>query len=72
VTWNDQPAWNTQVLATSATPTSGKWVSITLPVSAINPGGVTNLGLSYSVTGMIERIAGRASANPPQLIVTTQ
>jgi hypothetical protein len=72
VTWNDQPAWNTQVLATSATPTSGKWVSITLPVSAINPGGVTNLGLSYSVTGMIERIAGRASANPPQLILTTQ
>jgi Calcineurin-like phosphoesterase/Purple acid Phosphatase, N-terminal domain len=72
VTWNNQPTWSTQVLATSATPTSGNWVSITLPVSAINPGGVTNLGLSYSVSGMIERIAGRTSANPPQLIVTTQ
>jgi hypothetical protein len=71
VTWNNQPAWNSQVLATSTTPTSGKWVSVSLPVSAINPGGITNLGLNYSVSGMIERISGRASANPPQLIVTT-
>ena len=72
VTWATQPAWNASVLGTSGTPTSGSWFTVTLPASAINTNGNTDFGLGYSVSGLIERIAGRTSANAPQLIITTQ
>jgi len=72
VTWATQPTWNTQVLATSATPASGTWVTITLPISAINSGGNTDFGLGFSTAGIIERLAGRNGLNAPQLIVNTQ
>jgi hypothetical protein len=71
-TWSDQPAWNTQVLATSTTQTSPGWISITLPASALTPGGNTDVGLGYSVSQNIERTASREDpANAPQLLVTT-
>jgi hypothetical protein len=47
-------------------------MSISLPASAVNAGGNTNLGLSYSVAQTIERIATREDpSNAPQLLVTT-
>ena len=71
-TWSNQPAWNPSVLATSTTPTSSGWLSIPLPSTSITAGGNTDVGLSYSVAQMIERIASREDAgNPPQLVVTT-
>ena len=71
-TWSNQPAWDPTVLATSMTPTSSGWLSIPLPPTSITAGGRTNVGLTYSVAQMIERIASREDAgNPPQLVVTT-
>ncbi len=71
-TWSNQPGWNPSVLATSTTPTSPGWVSIPLPTTSITGGGNTNLGLSYSVAQIIERIASREDASyPPQLVVTS-
>jgi hypothetical protein len=70
--WSNQPAWNQQVLATAATGTAPGWISISLPTSAVTPGGNTGFGLGYSLAQMIERIAGREDpANSPQLVVTT-
>lgn len=69
--WATQPAWSTQVLATANTQTAPGWISLSLPTSSVDPAGSTDLGLSYSVAQMIERIASREdSAHPPQLTVT--
>ena len=69
--WSNQPAWNTQVLATTSTTTAPGWVTVDLPPSAVIPGGNTDFGLDYSVAGMIERIASREDAtHPPQLLIT--
>jgi hypothetical protein len=60
------------VLATSATPTAPGWLSIPLPANSVTAGGRTDFGLSYSVAGIIERIASREDpSTPPQLVVTT-
>jgi hypothetical protein len=70
--WSNQPTWNSQVLATSATGTAPGWISISLPPSSVTPAGNTDLGLGYSVSQTIERVASREDpANPPQLVVTT-
>jgi hypothetical protein len=72
MTWASQPAWNSTVLATSTTPTGPGWLSIALPTSAVIAGGNTSVGLSYSVSGVIERLASREDpTNPPQLVITT-
>ncbi|MGH8860699.1 MAG: DUF7594 domain-containing protein, partial [Jatrophihabitantaceae bacterium] len=71
-TWTSQPAWNPAVLATSATPSSPGWLSIPLPATSVVAGGRTDVGLSYSVSGMIARLASRDDpADPPQLVITT-
>jgi hypothetical protein len=71
-TWSNQPAWNPNVLATSATPTSAGWLSIPLPTTSISAGANTDFGLSYAVAQMIERLSSREDAsNPPQLGITT-
>lgn len=71
-TWLNQPAWNTSVLATSATPTAAGWLSIPLPPASIVAGGHTDLALGYSVSGIIERLSSREDpSNPPLLLVTT-
>jgi hypothetical protein len=71
-TWADQPAWNATVLATSTTPTGPGWLSIALSASAVIAGGNTSVGLSYSVSGVIDRLASREDpTNPPQLVITT-
>ena len=70
--WSSQPPWSSQVLATSATQSAPGWVSISIPASAVTGGGNTNLGLSYSVAQMIERVSSREdAATSPQLLVTT-
>ncbi|MDQ1508958.1 MAG: acid phosphatase type 7, partial [Actinomycetota bacterium] len=52
--------------------TASGWLSTPLPSTSITAGGNTDVGLSYSVAQMIERIASREdAANPPQLVVTT-
>jgi lysophospholipase L1-like esterase len=71
-TWNNQPTWNSAVLATSGTPTSGTWVSIALPASAINVSGNTSLGLRYTASGSNAQLASREdSAHKPQLTIDT-
>jgi hypothetical protein len=71
-TWANQPAWSSQILATSGTQTSPGWISIPLPAGAVNAGGDTNLGLSYSVASTIERIASREDpSNSPQLVLSS-
>jgi hypothetical protein len=69
--WSNQPAWSSQVLATAPTQTTAGWMSVSLPLTSINRTGSTDLGLSYSVSGLIERIASREDAtHAPQLVVT--
>jgi hypothetical protein len=71
-TWANQPVWNSTVLATSTTPTGPGWLSIALPPSAVVAGGNTSVGLSYSVSSVIDRLASREDpTNPPQLVITT-
>jgi hypothetical protein len=70
--WSSQPAWNSQVLATSSTQSSPGWISITLPPAAVTPGANTDFGLTYSVAQMIERVSSREDpSHAPQLVVTT-
>jgi hypothetical protein len=70
--WSNQPAWNSQVLATSGTQSAPGWISITFPPSAITPGENTDLGLGYSVSQLIERVASREdTSRAPQLVITT-
>ena len=69
--WSNQPAWSSQVLATGATQSKAEWVTIALPTRALVAGGQTSLGLSYSVGGVIERIASREdAAHAPELVIT--
>src|SRR4051794_6181780 len=35
VTWANQPAWNSTVIATTATPAANTWVSVNLPTTAV-------------------------------------
>ncbi len=67
--WNNQPAWNTTVLTTSATATVNTWMSVSLPVASINTGGTTNFGLRYTTSNTSTYIATRESANKPQLLL---
>ncbi|MDX6540408.1 MAG: phosphatidylinositol-3-phosphatase [Gaiellales bacterium] len=69
VTWANQPAWSSTVLATSATPTANNWTTIALPVSAVTKGGLSSFGMSYTTSGIIVNVASRESANAPQLLV---
>jgi hypothetical protein len=71
VVWSNQPTWNNTVLVTSATPVAGTLMSIDLPVSSINSSGNTNLGLRYTVPGIIAKFSSREdAANAPQLVLT--
>lgn len=69
VTWANQPAWSSTVLATSSTPTANSPTTITLPVSAVTAGGLSSFGLSYTTSGIIVSVASRESVNAPQLLV---
>ena len=69
VTWANQPAWSSTVLATSSTPTANSPTTITLPVSAVTAGGLSSFGLSYTTSGIIVIVASRESVNAPQLLV---
>lgn len=69
VTWNSQPAWDTTVVATSATPVRKSWVTIDIPATAIVPGGMSSFGLDYSIKGTRASISSRETNNSPQLIV---
>jgi len=70
VTWANQPAWNTKVLATSGAVTANTTLDIVLPVTAVTTGGETDLALTYSSSGMVAKLASREDpVNPPQLSV---
>ena len=62
VTWDNQPAWNDAVLATSSVPGAGTWVTISLPVSALDLTGDTTLGLRYTVDNAALTMASRENA----------
>jgi hypothetical protein len=70
-TWNDQPAWDATVVATSATtPVADTWQSVPLPANAVGT-PVASLGLSFSLSGIAPRFATREDpAHRPQLVVT--
>jgi fibronectin type 3 domain-containing protein len=70
VTWANQPTWNTTVLGTSALPTAGQALSVALPTWAVNTGGLTDLGLRYSATGIVVKIDGASNPGHPVLLVT--
>ena len=70
VTWNNQPGWNATILQTSGSPVNGTWMTIPLPVSALNTNGASNLGIRFSVSGFNAQVSAREDAvNPPQLVV---
>jgi hypothetical protein len=71
--WGNQPTWDSTVLATSSTPTSGSWITISLPTSAINLSGNTSLGLRYTVSGSYAQLASSEDVTQaPQLVLTWQ
>lgn len=70
VTWANQPAWNSTVLSKSGVPVAGAALSINLPTSAVHAGGLTDLGLGYSVSGLIVRINGASATAHPVLKIT--
>lgn len=70
VTWTNQPAWNTAVLATGSKPVSGTWVTIPLPVNSVNTLGNSNFGIRFSVSGINAQFSSREDAiNKPQLVI---
>jgi len=70
-TWSNQPTWSSTVLATSGTPTSGSWLTIDLPVSAINTAGNTSLALKYTTSGANTQLNSREdSTHKPELSLT--
>lgn len=69
VTWNTQPAWDATVLATSSTPSTGTWVTIDLPTSAINAATATNFGLRYSAGNSGFTFASREDATHAPVLV---
>jgi len=72
ITWNNQPAWSTSVIATSGTPVATAWTAVNLPVGSIAPGSSeADFGLSFSVSGWIQRVASdEDSSHDPQLVVS--
>jgi acid phosphatase type 7 len=71
VTWNNQPAWNATILQTSGVPVSGTWITIPLPVNALNTNGATNFGIRFSLSGFNALFSSREDVtNQPQLVVT--
>ncbi|HUD11646.1 MAG TPA: cellulase family glycosylhydrolase [Candidatus Saccharimonadia bacterium] len=69
-TWDNQPAWDSSVLATSATPKAGAWVSIPLPFDALAEDDDTTLGVSYSAVNAGVTFNSRENTStPPQLII---
>lgn len=69
-TWNNQPTWDTTVLGTSIAPTTGSWIAISLPASAINTSGNTSLGVRYTVSGSSAKFASREdTSHKPELII---
>lgn len=70
VTWNNQPTWNSTVLASSGIATTNTSLSITLPASSVVRAGNTNYGLDYSTSGVVGLFSSREDGtNPPRLIV---
>lgn len=72
VTWNNQPDWQSNVLAISSTPKAGTWETINLPVSALNADGNSDFGIRYSVgANVVTEFHSKESGQyAPQLIVT--
>jgi hypothetical protein len=71
VTWNNQPAWNSNVLSTSASPVNGTWTTIPLPIAALNTNGPSDLGIRFSTAGFNALFSSREDAtHPPQLVVS--
>jgi len=69
-TWQDQPTWDTSVVASSQTPTAGTWLSVPLPVASISSTRVS-WGLAFSVRSKIIAMASREDpAHSPTLVVT--
>jgi chitodextrinase len=69
VTWANQPAWNTAVIGTSSVPTSGTALFVNLPVSAVHTGSLTDLGLRFTLSGVVFKITGASNAAAPVLII---
>jgi hypothetical protein len=70
VTWANQPAWNTAVIGTSSVPTSGTALFVNLPVSAVHTGSLTDLGLRFTLSGVVFKIKGASNAAAPVLSIT--
>jgi carboxypeptidase family protein len=69
LTWNNRPAWDLAVLASSGPATANVRLNITLPTASVPSGGNVDFVLTTSsVTALA--LASRESANPPQLLVT--
>jgi hypothetical protein len=72
LTWNNAPAWQPGVLASSPPSAIQSNVAYTifLPVKAVTKAGNTDLGIDFSQAGTITKFASREDAtNPPQLVI---
>src|SRR5205807_7255790 len=72
VTWNNQPSWNSKVLASSGAVVAGRTLDISLGATSVNTGAETDLALTYSSGGIQAKVASREDpAHPPQLVVVS-
>lgn len=70
VTWNNAPAWNATILATSGSITSNQYIDITLPATAITTGGTTDFGVDFSRAGIQTFFSSREDGqHPPTLLI---
>lgn len=69
VTWNNQPTWDSNVIASSATPIIGS-MDISLPTSVVTPGDPSvSFGLDYNVSSIVAKISSKESTSTPAQLV---
>jgi hypothetical protein len=70
LTWNNQPAFNPAVQATTSTGSANSYVTATIPASAITLAANTNFAVDYSAASVQQNLASREDAtHPPELIL---
>jgi hypothetical protein len=68
-TYATRPAWNATILGRSAPSTSGTWMTINVPLTAVSTMRNTNLALTGTVSGKIGFHA-RENVQDPQLVLS--
>ena len=70
VNWNNQPTWNSAVLATSTNVAASTTMTINLPPSSITAAGNTNYGVDFNLPSNIAMFQSREDGtHPPVLTV---